>query len=106
MRDSRATERAGVRLGGRVVYAAALPRGRQQGMRTVRGDIRPDELGPCDAHEHLFLTTPLQPGDEFADVALAIEEARLLAAAALPHWLNSQPTQTAQIPRRPCSQRP
>jgi len=36
-----------------------------------------------------LLTTPLQPGDEFADVALAIEEARLLAAAgarALVDW--------------------
>jgi phosphotriesterase-related protein len=50
-------------------------------IRTVLGDIRPDELGPCDAHEHLFLDTPAQPGDEFLDVDKAVEEARSLVAA-------------------------
>jgi 5-phospho-D-xylono-1,4-lactonase len=58
-------------------------------VRTVAGDIAPGELGPCDAHEHLFLVTPAQPGDEFADVERAIEEARTLAAAgarALVDW--------------------
>lgn len=50
-------------------------------VRTVRGDIEPSELGPCDAHEHLFLVTPAQPGDEFSDVERAVEEARTLAAA-------------------------
>ena len=58
-------------------------------VRTVRGDIAPSELGPCDAHEHLFLDTPAQPGDEFTDVEKAIEEARSLAAAgarALVDW--------------------
>jgi predicted metal-dependent phosphotriesterase family hydrolase len=58
-------------------------------IRTIDGDITPAELGPCDAHEHLFLVTPAQPGDEFADVAKAIEEARTLVAAggrALVDW--------------------
>jgi predicted metal-dependent phosphotriesterase family hydrolase len=58
-------------------------------VRTVRGDIDPTELGPCDAHEHLFLVTPAQPGDEFSDRAAAVEEARTLAAAgarALVDW--------------------
>jgi phosphotriesterase-related protein len=50
-------------------------------IRTVRGDIAPHELGPCDAHEHLFLSTPAQPGDEFVDVDKAIFEAHTLAAA-------------------------
>jgi len=50
-------------------------------VRTVTGDISPEELGPTDAHEHLFLTTPLQPGDEYQDVALAIAEAHTVAAA-------------------------
>ena len=50
-------------------------------IRTVRGDIAPEELGPCDAHEHLFLVTPAQPGDEYSDVAKAIEEAKTLRAA-------------------------
>jgi predicted metal-dependent phosphotriesterase family hydrolase len=58
-------------------------------IRTVRGDLAPAELGPCDAHEHLFLVTPVQPGDEYSDVAKAIKEAGALAAAgarALVDW--------------------
>jgi predicted metal-dependent phosphotriesterase family hydrolase len=58
-------------------------------IRTIRGDITPAEVGPCDAHEHLFLVTPAQPGDEFTDVGSAIEEARTLVAAggqALVDW--------------------
>ncbi len=46
-------------------------------------------MGPCDAHEHLFLVTPAQPGDEFADVDKAIAEARTLVDAggrALVDW--------------------
>jgi phosphotriesterase-related protein len=50
-------------------------------VRTVRGDINPSEMGPTDSHEHLFFVTPLQPGDEFQDVDLAIEEARTLVRA-------------------------
>lgn len=58
-------------------------------VRTVRGDVEPGELGPCDAHEHLFLVTPAQPGDEFADVEKAVTEARTLVEAgarALVDW--------------------
>jgi phosphotriesterase-related protein len=58
-------------------------------IRTIRGDIAPAELGPCDSHEHLFLVTPAQPGDEFQDVGRAIEEAGTLVAAggrALVDW--------------------
>jgi 5-phospho-D-xylono-1,4-lactonase len=58
-------------------------------IRTVRGDITPDALGACDAHEHLFLVTPAQPGDEFSDVSKAIEEAGALrdaGADALVDW--------------------
>jgi phosphotriesterase-related protein len=50
-------------------------------VRTVLGDVDPAELGPCDAHEHLFLVTPAQPGDDFVEVDKAIEEARTLVAA-------------------------
>jgi 5-phospho-D-xylono-1,4-lactonase len=58
-------------------------------IRTVRGDIAPAELGPCDAHEHLFLVTPAQPGDEYSDVTKAVAEAETLLAAgarALVDW--------------------
>ena len=51
-------------------------------VRTVLGDIAPADLGPCDAHEHLFLDTPAQPGEEFLDRDKAIKEARSLTAAA------------------------
>ena len=50
-------------------------------VRTVRGDVDPSELGPTDAHEHLFFSTPIQPGDGFADVDRAIEEAETLVTA-------------------------
>jgi predicted metal-dependent phosphotriesterase family hydrolase len=58
-------------------------------VRTVLGDVAPGLLGACDAHEHLFLATPAQPGDEFGDVDKAIEEARTFHAAggrALVDW--------------------
>jgi 5-phospho-D-xylono-1,4-lactonase len=58
-------------------------------VRTVRGDVRPAELGPCDAHEHLFLETPLQPDEGFGDVRRSTQEAAALAAAgaaALVDW--------------------
>jgi 5-phospho-D-xylono-1,4-lactonase len=58
-------------------------------IRTVRGDIPPSDLGPCDAHEHLFLVTPAQPVDEFSEVEKAIVEARTLrqaGATALVDW--------------------
>lgn len=61
----------------------------QSTVRTVLGDIAPAELGPCDAHEHLFLVTPAQPGEEYSDVSKAIEEAQTLRAAgarALVDW--------------------
>jgi phosphotriesterase-related protein len=50
-------------------------------IRTVLGDIEPALLGPCDAHEHLFLATPAQPGEEFLDPEKAVEEATSLRAA-------------------------
>lgn len=50
-------------------------------VRTVLGVIDPSELGACDAHEHLFLDTPAQPGEEFLDHDKAVEEARTLVTA-------------------------
>jgi predicted metal-dependent phosphotriesterase family hydrolase len=59
------------------VRALRSPRDR----RTVLGDISPGHLGSCDAHEHLFLDTPAQPGEEFLEVDSAVEEAQTLADA-------------------------
>ena len=50
-------------------------------VRTVLGDIDPADLGPCDAHEHLFLDTPAQPGEGFVDRDKAVVEAKTLTAA-------------------------
>jgi predicted metal-dependent phosphotriesterase family hydrolase len=58
-------------------------------VRTVCGDIAPEELGSCDSHEHLFLATPLQPDEDILDVAKAAEEAQTLRDAggcALVDW--------------------
>jgi phosphotriesterase-related protein len=43
-------------------------------VRTVLGDISPDQLGPCDAHDHLFISSPALPGQELDDPAAALVE--------------------------------
>ncbi|MFF5470707.1 phosphotriesterase [Streptomyces achromogenes] len=58
-------------------------------VRTVLGDIRPDELGVCDAHDHLFLRSPRLPGQELDDVAAARAELtafRSAGGAAVAQW--------------------
>ncbi|MEU9980642.1 amidohydrolase family protein [Streptomyces sp. NPDC050856] len=41
--------------------------GPEPAIRTVLGDIPGDELGICDAHDHLFLRSPLLAGQELDD---------------------------------------
>jgi phosphotriesterase-related protein len=43
-------------------------------VRTVLADVLPGELGVCDAHDHLFLTSPQLPGQELRDVSAARAE--------------------------------
>ncbi|MFF8788089.1 phosphotriesterase [Streptomyces sp. NPDC015125] len=50
-------------------------------VRTVLGDISPADLGICDAHDHLFLRSPLLPGQELDDAAAAAAELRAFRAA-------------------------
>ncbi len=50
-------------------------------VRTVRGDVAPEELGVCDAHDHLFLRTPLLPGEELDNRAAAGAELAAFADA-------------------------
>ena len=50
-------------------------------VRTVLGEIPAGKLGACDAHEHLFLRSPVLPGEELEDRELIATEAALLAAA-------------------------
>lgn len=49
-------------------------------IRTVLGDITPDELGVCDAHDHLFIRSPRLPGEELDDPAAAAAQLRAFAA--------------------------
>ncbi|MYX99604.1 phosphotriesterase, partial [Streptomyces sp. SID486] len=43
-------------------------------VRTVLGDVRPQDLGVCDAHDHLFLRSPQLPGQELDDARAARAE--------------------------------
>jgi 5-phospho-D-xylono-1,4-lactonase len=52
-------------------------------VRTVRGDIRPAELGRTDYHEHLLMRTPLLAGDELDDLELSTAETAQLRAAGI-----------------------
>jgi 5-phospho-D-xylono-1,4-lactonase len=71
---------------------------------TVTGPIAPSDLGPTDAHEHLFLETPAQPGEGFADLVRAeveVEEAAATGLAAIveltPIGLGRQPELLRQV---------
>src|SRR6188474_2849784 len=41
---------------------------------TVTGPIEAADLGPTDAHDHLFLQTPAQPDDTMGDFNRAVTE--------------------------------
>ncbi|MBZ4320485.1 phosphotriesterase family protein [Streptomyces huiliensis] len=50
-------------------------------VRTVLGDVPAEALGTVDAHDHLFLRSPLLPGRELDDARAAEAELRAFAAA-------------------------
>ncbi|MFE9767498.1 phosphotriesterase [Streptomyces sp. NPDC005808] len=43
-------------------------------VRTVLGDVLPEDLGVCDAHDHLFLSSPRLAGQELDDASAARAE--------------------------------
>ncbi|MFJ2767032.1 phosphotriesterase [Streptomyces sp. NPDC087300] len=49
-------------------------------VRTVLGDIAPQELGVCDAHDHLFIKSPQLPGQELDSAEAAAGELAAFAA--------------------------
>ncbi|AYY15754.1 aryldialkylphosphatase [Actinobacteria bacterium YIM 96077] len=53
------------------------------GIRTVRGDIRPDQLGRTDYHEHLLMRSPVLVGDELDDLECSAEETEQLRDAGI-----------------------
>ena len=73
---------------------------------TVLGPVEPEQLGRVDAHEHVFLRSPLLPGDEFQDPRLIAEEVGYVRDSGIdtvvdltPIGLGRRPTATAQISR-------
>ncbi|MFG1670758.1 phosphotriesterase [Streptomyces sp. Y7] len=50
-------------------------------VRTVLGDVRSGELGVCDAHDHLFLSSPQLPGQELNSASAARAELDAFRAA-------------------------
>ncbi|MFD7275544.1 phosphotriesterase [Streptomyces sp. NPDC059862] len=58
-------------------------------VRTVLGDVRPEDLGVCDAHDHLFLSTPQLPGQELDDTFAAraeLDAFRAVGGSAVVQW--------------------
>jgi phosphotriesterase-related protein len=58
-------------------------------VRTVLGDVRPEDLGVCDAHDHLFLRSPQLPGQELSDATAAraeLEAFRAAGGASVVQW--------------------
>ena len=63
----------------------------RQTVRTVLGDIAPEQLGTTNYHEHLFQISPLLPGDELDDEALSEREATLLASSGFQAMVDATP---------------
>ncbi|MGW3117572.1 phosphotriesterase family protein [Streptomyces sp. NPDC001107] len=58
-------------------------------VRTVLGDVRPEDLGVCDAHDHLFLRSAQLPGQELNDATAAraeLEAFRAAGGASVVQW--------------------
>ncbi len=75
-------------------------------VETVLGPVQPDQLGNVDAHEHVFLRTPVNPGDEFLEPAKATAELTAVARSGIqavvdltPVGLGRQPRQLAEASR-------
>lgn len=60
-------------------------------IRTVLGDIAPEQLGATNYHEHLFQVTPLLPGDELDDEERSGAEAALLRASGFAAMIDATP---------------
>ena len=76
-------------------------------IETVLGPVQAQELGNIDAHEHVFLRTPVNPGDEFLDLDKAAAELSSVAQSDIqtvvdltPIGLGRQPRELADVARR------
>ncbi len=74
---------------------------------TVLGQVEGHALGRVDSHEHLFLRSPILPGEDFQDVERMVEEGLAVRASGIdtvvdltPIGLGRRPTATAELSRR------
>lgn len=74
---------------------------------TVLGPVGGDALGRVDAHEHLFLRSPILPGEDFQDLDRMVDEGLAVRASGIdtvvdltPIGLGRRPTATAELSRR------
>lgn len=67
-------------------------------VRTILGDVAPEELGVVDYHDHLFQATPLLPGDELDDEGLSHDEAAALVAAGVGCLVEATPISLGRMP--------
>jgi 5-phospho-D-xylono-1,4-lactonase len=67
-------------------------------VRTVLGDIAPEDLGATDYHEHLFQVSPLLAGDELDDEDASGREAALLHHAGIDSMIEATPTGLGRSP--------
>ena len=68
-------------------------------IRTVLGDVPAEELGVCDAHDHLFMSSARLPGQELDDAGAAEEELGLfhgLGGRAVVQWTPYGPGRRAR----------
>jgi phosphotriesterase-related protein len=72
-------------------------------VRTVLGDIAPADLGVCDAHDHLFLTSPQLPAQELDSTSQASGELasfRAEGGGSLIQWTpHGMGRQAGELPR-------
>ncbi|MEU6675087.1 phosphotriesterase [Streptomyces sp. NPDC046925] len=75
-------------------------------VRTVLGDTPPSALGICDAHDHLFLTSPQLPGQELDSATAAAQELAAFRAAGgesliqwTPHGMRRRAGDLAELSR-------
>jgi predicted metal-dependent phosphotriesterase family hydrolase len=69
-------------------------------VQTVLGPVAPAELGPTDAHEHLFLRTPALPGEAFTELDPIVAEASAVRAAGARAIVDLTPIGCGRDPRR------
>ncbi|GCE02226.1 phosphotriesterase family protein [Embleya hyalina] len=76
-------------------------------VETVLGPVPAHDLGTVDAHEHVFLRTPVNPGEEFLDPDKAAAELSAVSASGIrtvvdltPVGLGRRPLELADAARR------